>query len=74
MFSFLFTVVVFQVINNCFATFITDLETGLSFSIFAAEIVKMVEVEVIAPDVRGHGATVVEDESDLSIQRNLVTH
>ena len=45
--------------------------SGLSFSLFAKEISNMVNVRIIAPDVRGHGSTLCEDESDLSIERNV---
>jgi len=44
--------------------------SGLSFSLFAKEIVQMVQCRVIAPDIRGHGATKCDDEADLSIERD----
>jgi len=46
--------------------------SGLSFSLFAKEISNMVNVRIIAPDVRGHGSTLCQDESDLSIERDLL--
>ena len=32
----------------------------------------MVQCRVIAPDIRGHGSSKCEDESDLSIDRRVV--
>lgn len=43
--------------------------SGLSFSLFAKEMVNIANVRIIAPDVRGHGSTLCQDESDLSIER-----
>ena len=46
---------------------------GLSFSLFAKEMVNIANVRIIAPDVRGHGSTLCQDESNLSIERKVST-
>ena len=46
--------------------------SALSFSLFAPDIIQMVKCRVIAPDIRGHGATRCEDDEDLSIDRFTV--
>ena len=46
--------------------------SALSFSLFARDIIQMVKCRVIAPDIRGHGATRCEDDEDLSIDRFTV--
>lgn len=40
--------------------------SGLTWSLFSVEITRMVHCQCVAIDLRGHGDTIVEDETDLS--------
>uniref|UniRef100_A0A1B6D430 Protein phosphatase methylesterase 1 n=1 Tax=Clastoptera arizonana TaxID=38151 RepID=A0A1B6D430_9HEMI len=43
--------------------------SGLTWSLLAKKLIEMVVVRVVAMDIRGHGDTSTNDDSDLSIER-----
>lgn len=45
--------------------------SGLTWACFAEILCQKVECRVVAPDLRGHGATCCNDESDLSIEKQV---
>lgn len=45
--------------------------SGLTWACFTENLCQQIECRVVAPDLRGHGQTNCEDESDLSVERQV---